>query len=86
VAELNAHAIGGGVQLLEVRYVGADAESISAAVLNFEVRQIELRLASGDQADPRSLLCESDSQPLADSPAATGHKDVLTLELQTFPL
>ena len=44
-----AHAVDSGVELLEIRDIGADAQCVAAGMLDLEMRQIELGLAAGKQ-------------------------------------
>ena len=81
-AIMDAHAIDGGVHLLEVGDVGANAERIAAGVLDLQVRQIQFSLAASQQRHAISGGGKADRQPLAD--ASTGPGDEHTGIGQSF--
>src|ERR1700683_3079872 len=62
-----AHAVNGGVELLEIRDVGANAQGVAAGMLNLQMRPIQLRLAAGQQSHLGSSGSESEGQPFADA-------------------
>jgi len=79
-AEFGAHAAGGGAHLFEVAHVGADAESGAPGVLDFQLGQIQFRLAASQEAYARALGRESYGQPLADAAAGAGDEYTFIFE------
>ena len=68
VAKVDPHTVNAGVHLLIVAHVGADAQSVSTGMFDFELSQIQLGLAARQQPDARALRRKADRQPLPDSP------------------
>jgi hypothetical protein len=71
---VDAHAIHGRVDLLEIGDVGSNAEGVAAGVLDLQMRQVQLGFASGEQADPVAGRGETDRQSLSDSTARSRDK------------
>ena len=70
------------MHLLEIIDVGADAKRDAAVMLDFHVREIELSLAAGEQANPRALLSESDRKTFSDASTTARDENVLIVKVQ----
>ena len=73
-AIVDAHAIHRRSHLLEIRDVGADAQSVSAGMFNFQVGEIQFAFAARQQRDAVSGSGESDCQPLSDAPSGSRYE------------
>ena len=77
-AESDSHPIHRGRELFQVAHVGAQAQGVAAGLLDFELGEIQFRLAACQQPDTRSGLRESQGQPFSDSASGAGDQYVLT--------
>jgi hypothetical protein len=74
-SEVAAHAVDRGVDLLEIRDVGADAKRVAAGMFNFEMREVQFCFAAGEQPDFGACSSESKGQPFADTTAGAGYQN-----------
>ena len=72
--EVDTGALDGGVHLLEIADVGADAQGGSAGVLDFQVAQIQFGLTARDESDAGALGRESNRKSLADATSRAGNQ------------
>jgi hypothetical protein len=71
---MDARAFDGGVHLLEIADVGADAESGSAGVLDFEVTEVEFGFASRDESYAGAVGREANGKALANAASRAGNQ------------
>jgi hypothetical protein len=71
---MHAHPIHRGIDLLEIGDIGADAKGIAAGVFDFQMRQIQFRLAASKQAYSIAGGRKPDRQPLTDASARTRYE------------
>ena len=81
-AIVDPHAVDGRVDLLEVGDIGADAQRVAAGVLDFQMRQVQFRLAAREQRHTIPGGGKSDGQSFAD--ASSGSRDKHTGVGQSF--
>jgi hypothetical protein len=74
-AQHHLHAIHRGHQLFQVAHVGAQPQGVAAGLLDFELGQVQLRLASGQQPHAGSGLRQSQREPLPDASPRPGDQD-----------
>ena len=82
LTEVNAHTIDGSVQLFEIANIGAEPQRVASAVLNFQVRRIDLRLTAGEQANPRAELGKSYCESLTKPAAGARDENIFTLKVR----
>ncbi len=73
-AVMDAHAVDGGIDLLEVGDVGSNAERVAAGVFDLQVRQVQLGFAARQQRHAISRCRKPDRQPLADASPGSRNK------------
>ena len=81
-AVVDAHAVDGCVDLLEVGDIGANAERVAAGVFDLQVRQVQFGFAARQQRHAISRGRKPDRQPLAD--ASSGSRNEHTGIGQSF--
>ncbi len=74
-AEHHLHPIHGGHQLFQVAHVGAQPQGVAAGLLDFELGQVEFRLAPGQQPHAGSGLRQPQRETLTDAPPRPGDQD-----------
>src|SRR5262249_51865167 len=76
--------VGGGLHLLEIAHVGANAERVAAGLLDFQFGQVQFGLASREQSDSGAGLRKADREPLPDSPPGAGNQYALVSNRRHF--
>ena len=79
---MNAHAIHCRVDLFEIADVGAHAQGVASAVLDFQMSGVEFGLAASQQSDAGAEVCKSDGEALSDAAARTGYKNCFVFEVR----
>jgi hypothetical protein len=76
----DADAVDGRGDLFEIANVGAKSEGVTPGLLDFELGEVKLGLAAGQQRHAGARLGESHSQPFSDAAAGAGDEHALILE------
>ena len=67
-------------QLFRLAHIGAQAQRLSACLLDFQLGQIEFRLAARQQPHARPLGRKSHCQAFADAAAGAGDQNALPFD------
>ena len=74
VAEVNLEALHRGVDLLVIRDIGAQAHGSVALLLNFQLAQVDFRLATRQHSYPRASRRKAYREPLANPATSSRNK------------
>jgi hypothetical protein len=81
VAVMGPGAIDGGVHLLKVAYIGANAKGVAARMFDFQVGEFQFGFRSGDKRNSRSGCSEANRETFADATAGARNENGTVLKL-----